>query len=176
MDDSLTMAKLELATQFATYGIDPEKIYDDSSLENEFAQKIASSFSAIFAERYIETEQMIIDKTNTYYTGDVTFDEALKKAFKFYRGRLEGQDGEQAAVAFLFGLDNSGLVAKIEEIYNKLPTTRDFSYTTPQVVQSDKLKTMWVYDVVDCDIRVTVTRQKTNEGVHYSFDADLIED
>lgn len=144
--DSLSMGKLAAATVQAS----------ESIMLMEQGEGLLSAFNAI------------IEKANEFYADDITYEQAIEKAFTTI---LEEDDTEDGLAKF-FSFATSIYVVPIKTQYDVLLDILDFTYTTPKEIYKDSVKKTWSYTIIDYDITMLVTKSKTSAGYFWEFEVE----
>jgi hypothetical protein len=155
--DSLSMGKLAAATVKAS---------ESDVIQGLLMMDIGSE------EDLLRAFNGVIEKANECYEEDITYDQAIQKAFTEL---LKEKDEEgfvklfNLAAGETFGTVSSIYVEPIKEQYDALFDIQDLIYTTPKVIYTDDVKKIWAYTIINYDITMLVTRSETSAGYFWEF-------
>jgi hypothetical protein len=159
LNDSLSMGKLAAATVKAS---------ESDAIKGLLMMDIGSE------EGLLRAFNGVIEKANESYVDDITYDEAIQKAFtELLKEKEEGLAGVFNLVASeTFGTVSSIYVGPIKEQYDVLLDIQNFTYTTPKVIYTDSVKKTWSYTIITYDITILVTRSETSAGYLWEFEVE----
>jgi hypothetical protein len=159
--DSLSLGKLAAATAKAS---------ESDVIQGMILMEIGSE------EGLLRAYNGIIEKANEFYENDITYGDAIQKAFAAILEEDDTEEGFAKLLSFAasetLGTVSSIYIEPIKTQYDDLPEIQDFTYTTPKETYRDAVKKVWSYTIIDYDITMLVTRSETSAGYFWEFEVE----